>query len=187
MDIQIETIIKKVVKRAIDLFIQDNSILNIDKEVFQDDFFNNKFGVFIEITDSESSITSLGNIESDVPILDNIIYVLINVIKTLDPEEFERLKNNELTIKIWIVDSFINLKGKTETEKLYGVSVNKPGILINKDNINFYCYLPSVWDEQNDAVYILENLAENANLPKDAWKDSNLDLITFKSVPLIIN
>jgi AMMECR1 domain-containing protein len=92
-----------------------------------------------------------------------------------------------LTIKIWIVESYINLKGKSETEKLYGVSINKPGILINKDNINFYCYLPSVWSEQNDAVYILENLAENANLSKDAWKNSNLDLITFKSNPIIIN
>ena len=187
MDIQIETIIKKVAKRAIDLYLQNNSILNIDKEVFQDDFFNNKFGVFIEISDSESSITSLGNIENDVTILDNIIYVLINTIKTLAPEDIDRLKNNELTIKIWIVESFINLKGKSETEKLYGVSINKPGILINKDNINFYCYLPSVWNEQNDAVYILENLSENANLSKDAWKDSNLDLITFKSNPITIN
>jgi AMMECR1 domain-containing protein len=97
------------------------------------------------------------------------------------------LQNNKLTVKIWIVDSYINLKGKTENEKLYGVSINKPGILINKDNLNFYCYLPSVWNEQNDAVYILENLAENAKLNKDAWKDSNLDLITFKSNPLIIN
>jgi hypothetical protein len=100
MDIQIETIIKKVAKRAIDLYLQNNSILNIDKEVFQDDFFNNKFGVFIEISDSESSITSLGNIENDVTILDNIIYVLINTIKTLAPEDIDRLKNNELTIKI---------------------------------------------------------------------------------------
>jgi hypothetical protein len=100
MELQIETIIKKVAKRAIDLFVQTNSILNIDKEVFQDDFFNNKFGVFIEITDSNSSITSLGNIENDIPILDNIIYVLINTIKTLSEEDFEKLKNNVLTIKI---------------------------------------------------------------------------------------
>jgi hypothetical protein len=100
MDIQIETIIKKVTKRAIDLFLESNSILNIDKEVLNSDYFNNKFGVFIEITDPEASITSLGNIENDIPILDNIIYVLINTIKTLNENDLLRLKNNELTVKI---------------------------------------------------------------------------------------
>jgi hypothetical protein len=80
--------------------LENNSILNIDQETYQSEYFNNKFGVFIEITDSESSITSLGNIENDMPILDNIIYVLINTIKTLDETDLQRLQNNKLTVKI---------------------------------------------------------------------------------------
>ena len=61
----------------------------------------------------------------------------------------------------------MNLKDQTEREKIYNISINKPAILINKDNTNYYCYLPSIWKEQNDPIYILENLAINANLNKD--------------------
>lgn len=187
MEPAIETIIKKVAKRAIDLFINENVILNIDNEPFDNKYLSSKFGVFIEIADQEETITALGNIENNITILDNIIFVLINVIKTLDTEYLEKLKNNQLTIRIWIVESYINLKGQTEREKVYGISVNKPAILINKNDTNTYCYLPSIWKDQSDAIYILENLAINANLEKDDWKNNDLDLITFKPTLITIN
>ena len=100
MTLEIENIIKKVVKRAIDLYLNNNTILNIDNESFDNQFLNNKFGIFVEIIDQNESITALGNIENDVKILDNLIFVLINTIKTLDLENLEKLKNNQLTIKI---------------------------------------------------------------------------------------
>jgi AMMECR1 domain-containing protein len=79
------------------------------------------------------------------------------------------------------------LKGQTEREKVYGISVNKPAILINKNDLNTYCYLPSIWKDQSDAIYILENLAINANLEKDDWKNNDLNLITFKPTLVTIN
>jgi hypothetical protein len=100
MEPAIETIIKKVAKRAIDLFINENAILNIDNEPFDNEFLSSKFGVFIEIAEQEETITALGNIENNITILDNIIFVLINTIKTLDTEYLEKLKNNQLTIRI---------------------------------------------------------------------------------------
>lgn len=186
MDTTIENILKKVVKRALDLYLNSNTILNIDNESFDNEFLKNKFGVFIEIVDQNESIAALGNIENDINILDNIIFVLINTIKTLDTENIEKLKNNQLNIRLWIVESYTNLKNQTEREKTYSISANKPAILINKNNTNYYCYLPSIWEEQNDPIYILENLALNAGLDKDEWKNINLDLIIFNPILITI-
>jgi len=184
MDTNTENIIKKVIKRAIDLYLDENTILNIDNESYQNDFLKNSFGVFIEISDNEGNTNALGNIQSDALLLNNIVYVLINIIKNLRETYMEKLKNNELNIRIWIVDNYINLKGKAENEKIYNVSINKPAILINKDEISTYCYLPSVWETESDTTFILENLSINAGLDKDAWKDNGIDLITFK--PLLV-
>lgn len=187
MNSNIETIIKKVVKRAIDLYLNQNSILNIDNEPFDNEFFNTKLGIFVELADSEDTIIALGNISSELTVLDNIIFVLINTIKSLDEEYIEKLRNNELKIRVWFVDEYLNLKNKDEREKVYGVSINKPAIMINKNDVNAYCYLPSVWEEQSDAIYILENLAINAGLDKDTWKENEIDLITFKPNLIEIN
>ena len=187
MDPNIEIIIKKVAKRAIDLYTQQNSILDIDNEPFDNDFFNSKPGVFVEIVDETETVIALGNIKSELNILDNVIFVLINTVKNLDEEYIGKLKNNELKVKIWLVNEYVNLKNQTEREKVYGVSVNKPAIIINKNDINTYCYLPSVWEDQSDAIYILENLAINADLDKDAWKENEIDLITFKPTLITIN
>ncbi len=187
MNSNIETIIKKVVKRAIDLYLNQNSILNIDNEPFDNEFFNTKLGIFVELADSEDTVIALGNISSELTVLDNIIFVLINTIKSLDEEYIEKLRNNELKIRVWFVDEYLNLKNKDEREKVYGVSINKPAIMINKNDVNTYCYLPSVWEEQSDAIYILENLAINAGLDKNAWKENEIDLITFKPNLIEIN
>ncbi|MDD3808633.1 MAG: hypothetical protein PHG49_04015, partial [Candidatus Pacebacteria bacterium] len=93
-------IIKKIVKRAIDLYLKDKSILDIDNEPFDNEYFDKKIGVFIEIIDNNETILSLGNVEPELKILNNLIFVLISTIKYLDEQYVEKLKNNELTIKI---------------------------------------------------------------------------------------
>ncbi|MFA5230053.1 MAG: hypothetical protein WC422_01195 [Candidatus Paceibacterota bacterium] len=100
MDINIETIIKKITKRAIDLFINQGMILNVDNNSFQNDYFNNKFGIFVEIADQNQLISAFGNIESDVNVLENLIFVLINTLKSLPAEYIEKLQNNSLNIRI---------------------------------------------------------------------------------------
>jgi len=100
MDTNTENIIKKVIKRAIDLYLDENTILNIDNESYQNDFLKNSFGVFIEISDNEGNTNALGNIQSDALLLNNIVYVLINIIKNLRETYMEKLKNNELNIRI---------------------------------------------------------------------------------------
>jgi len=100
MNSNIETIIKKVVKRAIDLYLNQNSILNIDNEPFDNEFFNTKLGIFVELANNEDTVIALGNISSELTVLDNIIFVLINTIKSLDEEYIEKLRNNELKIRV---------------------------------------------------------------------------------------
>jgi len=187
MDINIETIIKKITKRAIDLFINQGMILNVDNNSFQNDYFNNKFGIFVEIADQNQLISAFGNIESDVNVLENLIFVLINTLKSLPAEYIEKLQNNSLNIRIWIVENYNNIKGLSDNEKLYNISANKPAILINKNNTNSFCYLPIIWKDESDPIYILENLAISAELNKDDWKDKDIDLITFNPQAIAIN
>ncbi|MDD3156398.1 MAG: hypothetical protein PHP14_03270, partial [Candidatus Pacebacteria bacterium] len=94
MDQNIQIIIKKIVKRAIDLYLKDKSILDIDNEPFDNEYFDKKIGVFIEIVDNDETILSLGNVEPELKILNNLIFVLISTIKYLDEQYVEKLKNN---------------------------------------------------------------------------------------------
>ncbi len=187
MDQTIQTIIKKIIKRATDLYLKDRSILNIDNEPFDNEYFNKKTGVFIELVDNGETVAAFGNVIPELSLLNNLIFVLISTIESLDEEYMEKLKNNELTIKIWTVNSHLNLKNKSEREKIHGISSGKPGIIINKNDEQTYCYLPSIWKETSDPIYILENLSLNANLNKDDWKENDIDLITFQSDVTIIN
>lgn len=187
MDQKIQTIIKKIVKRAIDLYLKDKSILDIDNEPFDNGYFNKKIGIFIEIVDNNETILSFGNVQPELKILNNLIFVLISTIESLDEQYLEKLKNNELTIKIWIINDYSNLKNKSEREKIHGISFNKPGIIIAKNDKNTYCYLPTIWKETSDPIYILENLSLNANLNKDAWKENGIDLIVFYPEVMTIN
>jgi len=187
MDQNIQIIIKKIVKRAIDLYLKDKSILDIDNEPFDNEYFDKKIGVFIEIVDNDETILSLGNVEPELKILNNLIFVLISTIKYLDEQYVEKLKNNELTIKIWTINDYTNLKNKSEREKIHGISSDKPGIVITKNDKNTYCYLPSIWKETSDPIYILEKLSLNANLDKDTWKENDVDLIVFYPEVTIIN
>jgi AMMECR1 domain-containing protein len=105
----------------------------------------------------------------------------------LPAEYIEKLQNNSLNIRIWIVENYNNIKGLSDNEKLYNISANKPAILINKNNTNSFCYLPIIWKDESDPIYILENLAISAELNKDDWKDKDIDLITFNPQAIAIN
>ena len=187
MNNDIETIIKKIAKRTIDLFTNQGAILNIDNGSFQNDYFNNKFGIFVEIADHYELISAFGNIESDVNILENLIFVLVNTMKALPVEYIEKLKNHSLNIRVWVVESYDNIKGLSDNEKIYNISAQKPAILINKNDTNSFCYLPIIWKDESDPIYILENLAISAGLNKDDWKNQSIDLIVFNPQAIIIN
>ncbi len=187
MDENTINIIKKVTKRAIDLFINQGVILDIDISTYANNYFNNKFGVFVEVTDKDELISAFGNIESDTHLIQNIIFVLVSTMKSLPDEYIQKLQDNLLNIRVWIVEGYTNIKGLSENEKIYNISANKPAILINKNDTNSFCYLPTIWKDESDPIYILENLAINAELDKDAWKNPSIDLITFDPQSIIIN
>lgn len=187
MDINIINLLKKVAKRAIDLFVTQGTILDIDTSNYPNDYFKNRFGIFIEITEQDELISAFGNIESDTNLVENLIFVLVNTMKSLPEEYLQKLQNNLLSIRIWIVEDYTNIKGLSDNEKIYNISANKPAILINKDNVNSFCYLPTIWKDESDPIYILENLAISANLDKDDWKNKDIDLITFNPKDIIVN
>lgn len=187
MDINLETIIKKITTRAIDLFVNQGVILDVDKNSYQNEYFDNRFGIFVEIAEQNELISAFGNITSEVSLLDNLIFVLVNTLKSLPDEYIEKLKTNSLNIRIWIVESYTNIKGLSDNEKIYNISANKPAILINQNDTHSFCYLPIIWKEESDPIYILENLAVSAELNKDDWKNKDIDLITFNPRSIVIN
>ncbi len=178
--------IKTIAKRAADLFLNSKEMLTIDADFFENRFFQSQKGVFIEIGTDKETISSLGNLKAGTNLLENISFVVFHTLASLDEEALEKLKQNEYHLRVWIIEDFEQVN-QFDTERFFDkLIIQRPGIIINHDKDNSYCFLPKVWSEIFDPSTIMEKLAEHAGLNNEDWKDPENTIIIFKSTPLLI-
>jgi hypothetical protein len=92
--------LRSIAKRALDLYYQSKEMLIIDGDFFENRLFQSQKGVFVEIGTDKETISSLGNLYSDTNLLENISFVLFNVLQNMSDQNITRLQNQELHLKI---------------------------------------------------------------------------------------
>lgn len=178
--------LRSIIKRALDLYYQSKEMLAIDGDFFENRLFQSQKGVFVEIGTDNETISSLGNLYSDTNLLENISFVLFNVLQNISDENITRLQNKELHLRIWIVDSHEKIN-QFDTERFFDkLIIDRPGIIINENKENSFCFLPKIWDKIYDPAIVMSMLSKEAHIDDDDWKDPQHTITLFKSHPITI-
>lgn len=92
--------IQTIANRALELYFSSKEMLNIDGDFFENRLFQSQKGVFVEVGTENETICSLGNLTCETNFLENLSFVLFNVLQSISDENIAKLQNKEFHIRI---------------------------------------------------------------------------------------
>jgi AmmeMemoRadiSam system protein B/AmmeMemoRadiSam system protein A len=146
----------------------------------QDEGLRANCGTFVTLKISGQLRGCIGNLSSTQSVIDGIKHNAINA--AFHDPRFSPLSKSELArtvIEISILSEPQPLEyqdGRDLTEKL---RVNVDGVIIRKGHSSA-TFLPQVWEQLPRPEDFLGHLCMKAGLPSDAWKNSELEVLTYQ-------
>ncbi len=178
--------IQTIANRALELYFSSKEMLNIDGDFFENRLFQSQKGVFVEVGTENETICSLGNLTCETNFLENLSFVLFNVLQSISDENIAKLQNKEFHIRIWVVDSYEKVN-QFDSERFFDrLIIERPGIIINESKTNSFCYLPKIWDKIYDPAIVMEKISKEAGVKEGDWKDPVNTITLFKSYPITL-
>jgi AmmeMemoRadiSam system protein A len=109
--------------------------------------------------------------------------IVENAAAATKDERFEPLQKNELaqvTVEISIPGPLQKFSYTNCDDLIEKLKKTKPGLII-KIADNKTTFLPQIWRRLSNPELFLSELCKKANLPKDAWKTSHLEFLTYRA------
>ena len=172
-------ILVKLARQTIEKRLGKRSI-KVDPNAMTDSVFKQKRGTFVTLTIDKQLRGCIGNLDSTDSIVDGIERNAVNA-AFRDPR-FPPLKAGELDrldIEVSILTEPQPLKYKDSEDLLSKLRVNVDGVILRKGSASA-TFLPQVWAQLPQPETFLSHLCSKAGLSPDAWKEGNLDILTYQ-------
>lgn len=153
---------------------------DMNAPLLKDEKFNSHCGTFVTLKIRGQLRGCIGNLSSTETVWDGVKRNAINAafhdprFSAITAKEFDQIK-----IEVSILTEPHPLEyrnGKDLTQKL---RVNVDGLIIRKGHASA-TFLPQVWEQLPRPEEFLSHLCMKAGLPSDAWKDPELEVLTYQ-------
>ena len=148
--------------------------------VLQGKNFQSHCGTFVTLKIQGQLRGCIGNLTSTESIIDGVKRNAINA--AFHDPRFSPLSNQELEqtkIEVSVLTEPEPLKFHDGEDLLKKLRVNVDGVIIRKGRASA-TFLPQVWEQLPRPEDFLSHLCMKAGLSSDAWKSSELDVMTYQ-------
>jgi AmmeMemoRadiSam system protein B/AmmeMemoRadiSam system protein A len=145
-----------------------------------DDCFNLSCGTFVTLKIKGQLRGCIGNLTSTDTVLDGVRRNAVNAalrdprFPPLSVDELERIR-----IEVSILSDPQPLEYRDGQELINKLRSHVDGVIIRKDHASA-TFLPQVWEQLPRPEDFLAHLCMKAGLPSDAWKNSELEVLTYQ-------
>jgi AmmeMemoRadiSam system protein A len=149
-------------------------------QALQDNSFQSHCGTFVTLKIQGQLRGCIGNLTSTESIIDGVKRNAINA--AFHDPRFAPLSNQELEqtkIEVSVLTEPEPLTFHDGEDLLKKLRVNVDGVIIRKGRASA-TFLPQVWEQLPRPEDFLSHLCLKAGLSSDAWKSSELDVMTYQ-------
>ena len=149
-------------------------------DALQDDKFQTTCGTFVTLKIHGQLRGCIGNLTSTESVLDGIKQNAINA--AFHDPRFSPLSDDELDqteIEVSILTDPRPMEYRNGQDLIKKLQINVDGVLIRKGRASA-TFLPQVWEQLPRPEDFLGHLCMKAGLPSDAWKGSDLEILTYQ-------
>ena len=146
----------------------------------QDERFQAHCGTFVTLKIEGQLRGCIGNLTSTESVLDSVKRNAINA--AFHDPRFSSLSAAELdqtNIEVSILTEPLPLEYQGPRDLIQKLRVNVDGVIIRKGHANA-TFLPQVWEQLPQPENFLNHLCMKAGLQSDAWKHSELEVLTYQ-------
>jgi len=146
----------------------------------QDEGLRAHCGTFVTLKISGQLRGCIGNLTSTQSVIDGVKHNAINA--AFHDPRFSPLSRTELdraVIEISILSEPQPLQYQDGRDLVEKLRVNVDGVIIRKGHASA-TFLPQVWEQLPRPEDFLGHLCMKAGLPSDAWKNSELEVLTYQ-------
>ena len=151
-----------------------------DISALKDKSFQSHCGTFVTLKLKGNLRGCIGNLTSAETIWDGIIRNAVNA--AFHDPRFSPLTEKELDqteIEVSILSEPCPLEYRNGEELTQKLRVNVDGVIIRKGHASA-TFLPQVWQQLPQPEEFLSHLCMKAGLPANAWKDPELEVLTYQ-------
>ena len=151
-----------------------------DITALKDKSFQSHCGTFVTLKLKGNLRGCIGNLTSAETIWDGIIRNAVNA--AFHDPRFSPLTEKELDqteIEVSILSEPCPLEYSNAEELTRKLRVNIDGVIIRKGHASA-TFLPQVWQQLPQPEEFLSHLCMKAGLPANAWKDPELEVLTYQ-------
>ncbi|MBT8370257.1 MAG: AmmeMemoRadiSam system protein B, partial [Deltaproteobacteria bacterium] len=149
-------------------------------QALQDDKFQSSCGTFVTLKIQGQLRGCIGNLTSTDSILDSIRLNAINA--AFHDPRFSPLSDDELDqteIEVSILTEPLPMEYRDGQDLMKRLKVDVDGVMIRKGSSSA-TFLPQVWEQLPRPEDFLGHLCMKAGLSSDAWKGSELEILTYQ-------
>jgi AmmeMemoRadiSam system protein B/AmmeMemoRadiSam system protein A len=146
----------------------------------KDESFQAHCGTFVTLKIRGQLRGCIGNLTSTESVLDAVKRNAVNA--AFHDPRFSSLSASELDrteIEVSILTEPLPLVHRDSRDLIQKLRVNVDGVIIRKSHASA-TFLPQVWDQLPRPEDFLSHLCMKAGLPSDAWKSSELEVLTYQ-------
>jgi len=146
----------------------------------QDESFQAHCGTFVTLKIQGQLRGCIGNLTSTESVLEGVKRNAVNAafhdprISSLSAAELDRTE-----IEVSILTEPLPLGYRNVPDLIQKLRVNVDGVIIRKSHTSA-TFLPQVWEQLPRPQEFLTHLCIKAGLPSDAWKSSELEVLTYQ-------
>ncbi len=145
-----------------------------------DESFQAHCGTFVTLKIQGQLRGCIGNLTSTESVLDGVKRNAVNA--AFHDPRFSSLSAAELDrteIEVSILTEPLPLEYRDWQDLITKLRVNVDGVIIRKGHTSA-TFLPQVWEQLAQPENFLTHLCLKAGLPSDAWKSSELEVLTYQ-------
>lgn len=153
---------------------------DVPGSALQDDCFKLQCGTFVTLKIQGQLRGCIGNLTASESVLDGVRRNAINA--AFHDPRFSPLSQDELDrteIEVSILTEPRPLKYRDGQDLIQKLRAHVDGVIIRKGHASA-TFLPQVWEQLPEPDDFLTHLCRKAGLPADAWKSSNLEVLTYQ-------
>ena len=146
----------------------------------QDESFQAHCGTFVTLKIRGQLRGCIGNLTSTESVLDGVKRNAVNA--AFHDPRFSSLSAAELDrteIEVSILTKPLPLAYRDTRELIQKLRINVDGVIIRKGHTSA-TFLPQVWEQLPRPEDFLTHLCTKAGLPSDAWKNCELEVLTYQ-------
>lgn len=175
-----------LVKLARDTILKELAGKSSDTEAgtsalaFQDERFQAHCGTFVTLKMQGQLRGCIGNLTPKESVLEGVKRNAVNA--AFHDPRFSSLTAAELdrtAIEVSILTEPVPLEYQDSQDLIQKLRVNVDGVIIRKGHASA-TFLPQVWEQLPRPETFLKHLCMKAGLPADAWKNSELEVLTYQ-------